>query len=50
MKKLVPIAAVAFVLFYTVSAPDDAAGVVHSTVALLGTVAGGLANFVTVAT
>jgi hypothetical protein len=50
MKKLIPIAAVAFVLFYTVNQPEDAAGVVHSAVALIITIAGGLTNFLTVAT
>lgn len=50
MKKYIPFAIVAFLIFYTVTAPDDAAGVVHSLIALLATIAGGLANFVTVAT
>lgn len=35
-----------FVTFYVVTAPSDAADLVHSTVGLLGNMADGLSNFV----
>lgn len=47
MKRLLwPWGAAIFVLFFTVTAPGDAADVVHSTVGALGSVADGLSNFV----
>ena len=47
MKKWVNYAAIAFVLFFLITAPQAAAGLVHSAIHGLGSVAHGLSNFVT---
>lgn len=47
MKKLVNYAAIAFVLFFLITAPTAAAGIVHSAISGLGSLAHGLSNFVT---
>jgi hypothetical protein len=47
MKKWVNWAAIAFVLFFLITAPTAAASLVHSAIHGLGTVAHGLSNFVT---
>jgi hypothetical protein len=45
-KLLWPWGATLFLIFYTVTAPSEAAAVVHSTFGLLSTVADGMSNFV----
>ncbi|MGE5287112.1 MAG: hypothetical protein ACM3ML_07910 [Micromonosporaceae bacterium] len=47
MKKWVGWAAIAFVLFFLITAPTAAASIVHSAISGLGNVAQGLSNFVT---
>ncbi len=47
LKKLAHLSLLAFVIFYLANTPNDAAGVVRSTVNLLGDVAEGLSHFVT---
>ncbi|WP_165486355.1 hypothetical protein [Frankia sp. Cppng1_Ct_nod] len=46
MKKLAPVCALAFVIFYVANTPADAASLVHATVGLLGNVAHGFSYFV----
>ena len=46
MKKLLTWGAIAFVIFYLVTQPTSAAGVVHGGLALLGQAAHSLATFV----
>ncbi|WP_239311257.1 MULTISPECIES: hypothetical protein [unclassified Frankia] len=47
MKKLAPVCAIAFVIFYVANTPTDAASLVQSTVCLLGNIADGISHFVT---
>ncbi|WP_322761366.1 hypothetical protein [Frankia sp. Cr2] len=47
MKKLAPMCAIAFVIFYVANTPADAAGLVQSAVSLLGSIADGISHFVT---
>lgn len=47
MKKIGPIGALAFIVFYAVTAPAEAAGTVHTAVGWLGDIGHGLTRFVT---
>lgn len=47
MKNIATLGALAFVVFYAVTAPADAAGTLHTAVGWLGDIGHGLSNFVT---